>query len=59
VILGKFWSRYDLQNFRKRDFLGDDHGELSKSTVSLIGVRFFLNYRGTKGIKIQIGYVLY
>ena len=33
VILSKFWSRYDLQNFRKRNFLGDDQGELSKSTV--------------------------
>ena len=35
VILGKFWSRYDLQNFRKRKFLGDDQGELSKGTVQL------------------------
>jgi hypothetical protein len=33
VILSKFWSRYDLQNFRKRKFLGDDQGELSKGTV--------------------------
>jgi hypothetical protein len=33
VILSKFWSRYDLQNFRKRIFLGDDQGELSKGTV--------------------------
>ena len=33
VILIKFWSRYDLQNFRKLIFLGDDQGELSKSTV--------------------------
>ena len=37
VILSKFWSRYDLQNFRKRNFLGDDQpgdqGELSKGTV--------------------------
>jgi hypothetical protein len=30
VILSKFWSRYDFQNFRKRTFLGDDQGELSK-----------------------------
>jgi hypothetical protein len=29
VILSKFWSRYDFQNFRKRIFLGDDQGELS------------------------------
>ena len=36
VILSKFWSRYDLQNFRKRIFLGDDQGELSKGTVELI-----------------------
>jgi hypothetical protein len=35
VILSKFWSRYDLQNFRKRKFLGDDQGELSKGTVSM------------------------
>jgi hypothetical protein len=33
VILSKFWSRYDFQNFRKRTFLGDDQGELSKPTV--------------------------
>jgi hypothetical protein len=33
VILSKFWSRYDLQNFRKLNFLGDDQGELSKGTV--------------------------
>ena len=26
-------TSYDLQNFRKRNFLGDDQGELSKSTV--------------------------
>ena len=41
VILNKFWSRtrYGLQNFRKRFFLGDDHGELSKGTVyQFIGV---------------------
>ena len=38
VILSKFWSRYDLQNFRKRNFLGDDQGELSKSTVSTVCV---------------------
>ena len=24
MIQIKFWSRYDLQNFRKRNFLGDD-----------------------------------
>jgi hypothetical protein len=28
VIQGKFWSRYDRQTFRKRNFLGDDQGEL-------------------------------
>ena len=33
MILSKFWSRYDLQNFRKLNFLGDDQGELSKGTV--------------------------
>jgi hypothetical protein len=33
VILGTFWSRYDFQKFRKRSFLGDDQGELSKPTV--------------------------
>jgi hypothetical protein len=34
VILSKFWSSYiDLQNFRKRNFLGDDQGELSKGTI--------------------------
>jgi hypothetical protein len=39
VILSKFWSRYDLQNFRKRNVLGDDQGELSKSTVLLLVYR--------------------
>ena len=33
MILGKFWSRYDLQNFRKLIFLVYDQGELSKGTV--------------------------
>jgi hypothetical protein len=33
VILSKFWSRYDLQNFREQKFLGDDQGELSNGTV--------------------------
>jgi hypothetical protein len=28
VILSEFWSRYNLQNFRKRKILGDDQGEL-------------------------------
>jgi hypothetical protein len=38
VILSKFWSRYDLQNFRKRFFFGDDQGEFSKGTVvSVLG----------------------
>jgi hypothetical protein len=35
VILRKFWSGYDLQNFQKQKILGDDQGELSKLTVSL------------------------
>jgi hypothetical protein len=39
VILTKFWSRYDLQNFRKRKFLGDDQGELSKGTVPIYSCR--------------------
>jgi hypothetical protein len=30
---------YDLQNFRKRIFLGDDQGELSKGTVQLVSSR--------------------
>ena len=29
----KFWSRYDLQNFRKRIFLGDGQGELTPVLV--------------------------
>ena len=33
VILSKFWSRYDLQNFRKQFFLVDDQGDLNKGTV--------------------------
>ena len=42
VILSKFWSSYiDLQNFRKRNFLGDDQGELSKGTVCEPGNRKF------------------
>jgi hypothetical protein len=35
VILGKFWSRFDLQQRRNRKFLGDDQGCLSKQTVRL------------------------
>ena len=35
VILSKFWSRYDLQNFREQKFLGDDQSELIKGTVQL------------------------
>jgi hypothetical protein len=33
VILGKFWSRFDLRQRRDRKFLGDDHGCLSEQTV--------------------------
>jgi hypothetical protein len=33
VILGKFWSRFDLQQRRNRKFLGDDQGCLSEQTV--------------------------
>jgi hypothetical protein len=33
VILGKFWSRFDLQQRRNRKFLGDDQGCLSEPTV--------------------------
>ena len=38
VILRKFWSRYDLQHFRKWNFLGDDHGE---GTVLNLGITKF------------------
>ena len=40
VILRKFWSRYDLQNFRKWNFLGDDQGELSKGTLHIFNTVF-------------------
>ena len=33
MILGKFWSRFDLRQRRNRNFLGDDQGCLSKRTV--------------------------
>ena len=33
MILGKFWSRFDLQQRRNRKFLGDDQGCLSEQTV--------------------------
>jgi hypothetical protein len=36
VILRKFWSRYDLHNFRRRFFWGDDQGELSNGTTRKI-----------------------
>ena len=36
VILGKFWSRFDLQQRRNRKFLGDDQGCLSKQTVQTL-----------------------
>jgi hypothetical protein len=37
VILSKFWSRYDFQNFRNRKVLGDDQELLlvRKGTVDL------------------------
>jgi hypothetical protein len=35
MILSEFWSRYGLQNFRKRIFLRDDQGELRKGTVPM------------------------
>ena len=41
VILGKFWSRFDLRQYRNRKFLGDDQGCLANrqsmdSTVRLL-----------------------
>ena len=33
VILGKFWSRFDLRQHRNRKVLGDDQGFLSEPTV--------------------------
>jgi hypothetical protein len=33
VILGKFWSRFDLRQRRNRKFLCDDQGCLSEQTV--------------------------
>jgi hypothetical protein len=34
VILSIFLSRFDLQNFRKRKFLGEDQGKsINKGTV--------------------------
>jgi hypothetical protein len=35
VILSKFWSRYDFQNSRNQNFLGDDRELLRKGTVDL------------------------
>ena len=35
MILSKFWSRYDLQNFREQKFLGGDQSELIRGTVQL------------------------
>jgi hypothetical protein len=34
VILGKFWSRFDLQQRRNRKLLGDDLGCLREQTVA-------------------------
>jgi hypothetical protein len=33
VILGEFWSRFDLRQRRNQKFLGDDQGCLSEQTV--------------------------
>ena len=33
MILGQFWSRFDLRQRRNRKFLGDDQGCLSEQTV--------------------------
>jgi hypothetical protein len=35
VILGKFWSRFDLRQRRNRIFLGDDQGCLSERTIRI------------------------
>jgi hypothetical protein len=35
VILGKFWSRFDLRQRRNQKFLGDDQGCFSEQTVQL------------------------
>jgi hypothetical protein len=40
VILGKFWSRFDLQQRRNRKFLGDDQGCLSEQTVLYLVLNF-------------------
>jgi hypothetical protein len=33
VILGKFWSRFDLQERRNQKFLGDDQDDQGEQTV--------------------------
>jgi hypothetical protein len=35
VILSKFWSRYDFQNFRNRKVLGDDQELLREGILDL------------------------
>jgi hypothetical protein len=35
VILGKFWSRFDLRQRRNRKFLGDDQAGVLKRTDSI------------------------
>jgi hypothetical protein len=36
VILGNFWSRFDLRQRRNRKFFGDDQGCLSEQTVRIL-----------------------
>jgi hypothetical protein len=61
VILSKFWSRYDLQHFRKRIFLGDGHGEgtvLKFSITKLKLVALLTPPRAARGPIVQF-YLLF
>jgi hypothetical protein len=55
VILGKFWSRYDLQNFENRFFFwGDDQGELSKGAVPLICEKIFFRHSPFRAVQQDV-----
>jgi hypothetical protein len=53
VILGKFWSRFDLQQRRNRKFLGDDQGCLGEQTIPYAAAVYVIDtYR--YGVSIRI-----
>ena len=53
VILGKFWSRFDLQQRRNRKFLGDDQGCLSEQTVRNAEINVTYRKRNSRILELK------